>query len=158
MVRQSCCTSSCSFLTQLPPELLRLAPNITNVSTMPLRLFTMALRLAKNTSIMPPDWTKSSRLPIALNMSKTVGRFQELSRTTTIAVGCHHGYSSITPMSKIVVIWEKSGHLTADLSTNRDSVTGPLECMSCDVLCYKDQCTLCYNDQYTLCYNVQCTL
>jgi hypothetical protein len=90
----------CQFWDSVTPEL---APNIPNVSTMPLRLYTMASRLAKNTSRMPPDWTKSARLPIVLNMSKTIGRLcrcykncQELSRTTTMALGCHHGYSRIT--------------------------------------------------------------
>jgi hypothetical protein len=103
-----CRTSSWSFLTQLSAEWLRLAPNIPNVSTMPLRLFTMASRLAKNTSRMPQDWTKSARLPTVLNMSKTAGRFQELSWTTTIALEFHHGYSRITPMSKLVVIRGKN--------------------------------------------------
>jgi hypothetical protein len=58
---------------------------------------------------------KIGSTPDCLNMFKTVGKlcrcskiFQELSRTTTIAVGCHHGYTRITPMSIFVVIRGKS--------------------------------------------------
>jgi hypothetical protein len=45
--------------------------------------------------------------------------FQDLkkqSRTTTIAVGCHHGYTGIAPMFQVVAIRDK----------HRDSVTGAL--------------------------------
>jgi hypothetical protein len=43
---------------------------------------------------------------------------QELSRTTTIAVRCHHGYTRITQIVQVVAIRGK----------NRDSVTWALQC------------------------------
>jgi hypothetical protein len=87
-----CRTSSWSFLTELSPELLLLTPNIPNISMMPLRLFTKASRLVKNTSRMPQDWTKSAGLRIVLNMSNTVWRSSP-GHTVPILSSNSHGYS-----------------------------------------------------------------
>jgi hypothetical protein len=74
-----------------------------------LRLLKIAWRLFTMASRMPQDWNKSSRLPIVLNMSKSVARvcrcskiFQDLWGTTTTAVGCHHGYIRFTPIVQVV--------------------------------------------------------
>jgi hypothetical protein len=79
-----------------------------DVSTMLIRLFTIASSQVKNTLRMPQDLTRNrldcfyfinmSKL-IVLNMSTTVwsvcrcsNTFQEVSKTTTIAERCHHWY------------------------------------------------------------------